>query len=94
MKYRVQYESGTSRYGREPVHYMLDMPSATFYAECVVPDGASEDYGYHALKAEILRQAAAGGVPAEEISFWYDGQEALLDADASAGTDVRGDASY
>lgn len=48
-----------------------------------VPEGASEDYGYIALKKAILEALT----PSEKISasFWYDGQEANLADDATAG---------
>lgn len=46
-----------------------------------VPEGASEDYGYLAMKNAIL--AAYHG--AESLEFWYDGQEQYLDPDAAEG---------
>lgn len=47
-----------------------------------IPENASEDYGYMAMKSAIL--TAYHG--AEKLSFWYDGQENLLDPDAYDGT--------
>jgi hypothetical protein len=46
-----------------------------------VPDGASDDYGYLAMKNAIL--AAYHGT--EPLEFWYDGQEDLLAPDAADG---------
>ena len=88
---RVQFEAGTSRHGDHGVNYMISLPVSgnSFYAEVPVPDGASDDYGYLALKAEILRQAAAQGIDAETLSFWYDGQEQFLEADAADGEATR-----
>lgn len=55
------------------------------YAEVEVPEGASEDYGYLALKQDILRQAFFAGIDRSQLAFWYDGQEDKLSPDASAG---------
>ena len=91
MKMSIQFEGG------DGVNVMLSLDAGnprpwerTFYAECDLPEDASEDYGYFALKAEILRQAAAQGVPAERLAFTYDGQEEMLAADAAADVVVRG----
>lgn len=53
----------------------------TIRATVPVPSGASEDYGYLAMKTAIL--AAWRGEP---LAFWYDGQEHLLSPDAADGT--------
>ena len=65
------YEDGNAMYS-------LD---GTIRATVKVPEGASDDYGYLAMKAAIL--AAYHG--SEELSFWYDGQEDKLAADAKDG---------
>lgn len=83
----VAFESGTSRHGNYGVNYMIAHP---FYAEVAVPDGASGDYGYFALKKEIQRQARDGGVPGSKLQFWYDGQEGYLEPDAHAECEVMG----
>lgn len=53
----------------------------TIRATVQVPDGASEDYGYLAMKNAIL--AAYHGT--EPLEFWYDGQEEHLAIDAFHG---------
>lgn len=58
--------------------YSLD---GTIRATVKVPEGASDDYGYLAMKAAILK-AYKGD---EELAFWYDGQEQYLAADAKDG---------
>lgn len=85
---RINFEAGTSRNGSHAINFMTPAPGANspdLYAEIPVPDGAEEDYGYLTLKQEILRQAAAQNIPAEALSFWYDGQEDLLSPAARAG---------
>ena len=47
-----------------------------------VPEGASEDYGYLAMKREIKKVLEEKGLTA---SFWYDGQEQYLAEDANDG---------
>lgn len=47
-----------------------------------VPEGASEDYGYLAMKQAIQKVLESEGL---EASFWYDGQEQYLADDASDG---------
>lgn len=51
-------------------------------ASVAVPDGASEDYGYITMKRAIREVLKEKGLTA---SFWYDGQEKFLDADALDG---------
>lgn len=92
IQYNVQFEAGTSRHDGSGVNLLVCKDSAcpvTLYAEITVPEDASEDYGYLTLKAAILEQAAAAGIPAEKLSFWYDDQEQYLAPDASATGDVR-----
>lgn len=88
MPIRINFEAGTSRSGSHAVNFMMPAPGANspdLYAEIPVPEGAEEDYGYLTLKQEILRQASAQNIPAEALSFWYDGQEDLLSPAARAG---------
>lgn len=91
-KMKIQFEAGTSRHGDYGVNYLISSPieNSILYAETAVPEGASDDYGYFALKAEIIRQAAAEGIPADQLSFWYDGQDGSLAADAHADCEVEG----
>ena len=88
MPIRINFEAGTSRNGSHAVNFMMPAPGANspdLYAEIPVPDGAEDDYGYLTLKQDILRQAVAQNIPAEALSFWYDGQENLLSPAARIG---------
>lgn len=84
---RIQFEAGTSRHGDYGVNFMTS-EDRSLYAEVKVPEGASDDYGYIALKNEIARQAEAQGITG--ITYWYDGQEQYLESDASAECEVKG----
>lgn len=87
----IQFEAGESRHSTDSVNFLISTDEdKTFYAECIVPIGSSDDYGYLALKAEIIRQADEIGIPAEHIAFPYDGQEQYLAEDAAADVDVMG----
>lgn len=57
-------------------------------ASVVVPEGASNDYGYLTLKHSIMAELDFRKIDMEEISFQYDGQEQYLNKDASADTEV------
>lgn len=59
----------------------LHSEDMTIQATVEVPEGASEDYGYLAMKDAII--AARGS--ADGLHFWYDGQEQYLDQDANDG---------
>lgn len=48
-----------------------------------VPDGASEDYGYLAMKRAILNSLTEK--ERATVTFWYDGQEPYLAKDAAEG---------
>lgn len=90
-EYEISFEAGESRHGDYGVNFMLAMPGKEFYAECAVPEGADEDFGYMALKAEIIRQAVEQGIAPEQLTFWYDGQEEHLSDDARVeGIEVKG----
>lgn len=67
-----------------PEGNMLCTLDNTIRATIAVPEYASEDYGYLAMKNAIL--AAYHG--SEELEFWYDGQEQYLEADAAEGEPV------
>lgn len=60
---KISFEAGTSRYGDHGVNYMITAPGEkpVLYAECKVPTDATDDYGYFALKADIIDQAKAAG---------------------------------
>ena len=87
---KLSLEAGTSRHGDHGVNYLLGCDGThTLYAETPVPDGCSDDYGYMALKADILKQAEERGLPADSLSFWYDGQEDMLEEDARADCEIQ-----
>jgi len=88
-KYFIQFESGEGRDVSGAVNYLICLDNPDLYAEIQVPDGASDDYGYLALKDQILDQAAAAGIDRSALEFWYDGQEQNLAQDASAGRAPR-----
>ena len=79
---KITFEAGEGRNFHGGVNYMI-AEDGSIYAECKVPEGASEDYGYMTMKNAIMKQADA-----ESLEFWYDGQEDLLEADASADCEV------
>lgn len=85
---KIQFEAGTSRHSNESVNYLICLDDDRLYAETAVPDGASDDYGYMALKAEILREAAEIGINPDTLEFWYDGQDDNLEPDAKADCTV------
>lgn len=101
-KYRIQFEGGESRHDDYAVNYLICMDApegVTLYAECPSPchqdeygewvQDCSEFYGYHALKADILAQAAEAGIPVDQLEFWCDGHEDELPVDAAADVDVK-----
>ncbi len=79
---KITFEAGQGRHFEGGVNYLIS-EDGSIYAECLVPEGASEDFGYLTMKNAILEQAGADG-----LTFWYDGQEHLLEADANAPCDV------
>lgn len=84
---RIQFEAGTGNHFTGGVNYLIS-EDRTLYAECAVPEGASDDYGYLILKAALSEAyKAAGGDPAD-LTFWYDGQEQYLEPDAYANCEV------
>ncbi len=78
------FEAGSGRHFDGGVNYMIS-EDRRIYAECAVPDGASEDYGYLTMKQAILDAGATG------LVFPYDGQESYLDPDAAAACEVYTD---
>lgn len=88
-KYFIQFESGEGRNTPGAVNYMVCLDNPDLYAEIQVPESASDDYGYLALKDQIIAQAAAAGIDRSALEFWYDGQEQYLSQDASAGRAPR-----
>lgn len=102
-KIKLQFEGGESRRGDEPVNYLIGIDENThnilrdddgdllLYAECTVPvdEEVSDDYGYVALKDDILEQAKNLGISESDLSFHYDGSEEYLEDDAYADVDVR-----
>ena len=81
---RIMFEAGTGRHFDGAVNYLIS-DDRNIYAECAVPEGGSDDYGYLTM-VKALREKL--GSKANRYTFWYDGQENLLEADASADCDV------
>ena len=66
--YKVDFFQGEGRHFPGFVNYLLSQDGGSIYAEIAVPDDASEDYGYLAMKKAIL-----AGVPAgTTVDWWYD----------------------
>ena len=86
MKIRMQFEAS-------PEGNVLQAVDAgiVLRAVCPVPEGASEDYGYMALKAAVSEAYQAAGGNPEDLECWYDGQEHLLAEDAAAACNVTTD---
>ena len=84
---KIQFEAGMGNHYEGSVNYLIS-DDRTLYAECAVPDRASDDYGYMTMKAALIEAyKAAGGDPAD-LEFWYDGQEQYLEADAYVDCEV------
>lgn len=84
---KLSFECGEGRHFSAGVNYLVgEGVSVSIYAEVQVPDGASDDYGYLAMKEAILREIAENGVSVK-IDFPYDGKEQYLAPDASEGED-------
>ncbi len=87
---RIQFEAGISRHSNDGVNFLMgEIDGFVLYAECIVPEGASDDYGYLDLKDDILRQAIEEGIDTRQLDFWYDGQESTLADDARANCEVE-----
>lgn len=78
-KIRIDFMGGESReVAGTAVNYMIGKTdiageSAELYAEVVLPsEEVPEDFGYDALKADILTQARALGISPKSLEFWYD----------------------
>lgn len=80
---KIQFEAGEGRNFSGAANYLIS-EDGSIYAECLVPEGASEDYGYLTMKQAILDSYTGR----DSLIFWYDGQEQHLNPDASAKTKV------
>lgn len=86
---RITFEAGTGRHFKGGVNFLwYEDENVRIYAECAVPEGASEDYGYVALKAEVEDWVINNGIGSLPIPYQYDGQEAYLMGDAFADCEV------
>jgi hypothetical protein len=75
------FEAGQGNHFGGGVNFMLYQDdSCKLYAEVAVPEEASEDYGYLAMKKALLPLALKHG-----IGFAYDGQDDALAEDANDG---------
>lgn len=80
-KMMVQFEAGNG------VNYLKgESKDLSVYAECEVPEDASDDYGYITMRDAILEKLTED--EKKTITFWYDGQEQYLAEDAKADCDV------
>ncbi len=78
----LSFQSGEGRHFNGGVNFMIGKDAGVIlYAECPVPEGASEDYGYITLKQAIEAKIEGRGL---DVRFWYDGQEQYLEPDAHA----------
>ena len=84
---RIQFEAGTGVYFYGSVNFLAN-EDRSMYAECSVPEGASDDYGYLTLKNALIDVVKAAGRNPAVLEFWYDGQENRLAPDAAAPCDV------
>ena len=86
---KIQFEAGSGTHFEGDVNYLISVDSdIRLYAECPVPDGASDDYGYLTMKAVLVDAYKAAGGDPSLLEFWYDGQEQFLEDDASADCKV------
>lgn len=83
---KMQFESGEGKHFEGGVNFLWG-ENATYgyyaYAEVSVPEGASDDYGYLAMKAALMAR-----IPDRILAVmeWpYDGQEQFLDASTPVG---------
>ena len=90
----MQFEKGDgAHFSGETVNYLINVNEIDrykIYAECPVPDEASDDYGYLTMKNAIVNYFKRENVllPEPKFRFWYDGQEDKLAEDANANCDV------
>ena len=80
---KISFEAGEGKHFPGAVNFMKASDDS-IYAECEVPNGAEEDYGYMSMRDRII--AACGSD--KQLSFWYDGQERFLSDDAYVNCQV------
>ena len=90
---RIQFEAGNGIHFPGSVNYLIS-DDKSLYAECPVPEGASDDYGYLTMKAALIDAVKAAGGDPDGLEFWYDGQENLLAPDAAADCEVYTDTDF
>lgn len=79
--FKLQFEAG------DGVNFLKgENKYLSIYAECKVPEDASEDYGYITMKNAVLSMLAVD--ERKVVTFWYDGQENNLSEDARANVEV------
>ncbi len=84
MKMHFQFEAA----GHENILWGQADDGFKITASVTVPEGASEDYGYLAMKSAIMMELDMRAIDTEYIDFQYDGQEDGLADDADADADV------
>lgn len=82
----IQFFSGEGRYFTGGVNYLIS-DDKTIYAECAVPEGATDDYGYLTMKKGIINTLGLRGVGTDDIEWFYD-DDRYLEEDADAECEV------
>lgn len=84
----IQFEAGNGRHFRGNVNFLISKNNS-LYAECPVPDGASDDYGYVTMLTALVEAYKNVGGDPDNIEPWYTTRdERNLNADAWADCEV------
>lgn len=84
---KLQFFAGEGKHFGSVNYIIGESQEIDIYGEIEVPEGASEDYGFLAIKGAILKALEKMGKE-PELSWPYEGQEDCLAADASAKAPV------
>ena len=88
----MQFFGGEGRVFKGGVNYLIS-DDKTIYAECAVPEQATDDYGYLTMKKAIIRAMESEGLDADEIEWFYD-DDRYLEEDADADCEVYVDIDF
>lgn len=80
---RFQFEAGSGKHFNDVNYLFGDNGKCRIYAEVECPVDASCDYGYLPLKRAITSVCKEIGID-DDMEFWYDDQEDLLEDDAQS----------
>lgn len=87
-KLPIQFEAGNGRHFSGNVNFLISK-NHSLYAECPVPDGASDDYGYVTMLTALVEAYKNVGGDPGNIEPWYTTHdERNLNADAWADCEV------